>query len=79
MKIFVTLSTTLRNHVADYNPEQGLTLELESSASVRSLAEHLRLPHAEFKIVMLNGRHASLDDALADGDRVALFPAVGGG
>ncbi|MDR2800584.1 MAG: MoaD/ThiS family protein, partial [Desulfovibrio sp.] len=76
MKVFVTLSATLRSHVPDYNPEQGLRLEMENSASVRALAENLRLPFDELKIVMLNGRHASLGDALADGDRVALFPAV---
>lgn len=31
------------------------------------------------KIVMVNGMHAGLDQEVRDGDRVALFPPVGGG
>jgi sulfur carrier protein ThiS len=79
MKISVTLSTTLRNHVSDYKPEQGLSLEVNSPATVRTLVETLGLPLREVMVVMLNGRHACLDDPVVDGDQVALFPAVGGG
>lgn len=30
-------------------------------------------------VLFVNGAHASPDRVLADGDRVSLFPAVGGG
>jgi molybdopterin converting factor small subunit len=79
VKIFITLSTTLRGRVPDYDPEQGLTLEADGPATVRTLAETLGLPLKEVKVVMLNGRHADLEDPVTDGDQVALFPAVGGG
>ena len=39
----------------------------------------LGIPPEELKLVFLNGLHAGLDAALKDGDRVGLFPAVGGG
>jgi molybdopterin converting factor small subunit len=30
-------------------------------------------------VVMVNGRHAPLEQELQDGDNLALFPLVGGG
>jgi molybdopterin converting factor small subunit len=33
----------------------------------------------EIHLVFVNGRVASLDQMLQDGDRLALFPPIGGG
>jgi molybdopterin converting factor small subunit len=79
MSVNVMLSTTLRSCVPGYQPASGVTLEWTSPLSVRELAEKLNLPLDEIKIVMLNGRHASFEQKINDGDRVAYFPAVGGG
>lgn len=79
MSIHVKLSTTLRDHVSGYNAHEGLFLEPEGMLCPRALAEKLHLPLDDIKIIMINGVHASLDSPLADGDRVAFFPAVGGG
>ena len=37
------------------------------------------IPEKEVKLIFVNGRHASLEDQLADGDTLALFPPIGGG
>lgn len=79
MPILVTLSATLRIRVAGYNPATGLTMEWEGPISTGELAEKIGLPLQEIKIVMRNGRHASLEETITDGDRVGYFPAVGGG
>lgn len=79
MTVHVKLSTTLRDAVPGYVPATGLEAALPAPPTVRRLAEQLALPLEDIKIVMLNGQHASLDAPLADGDRVAFFPAVGGG
>lgn len=79
MSITVMLSTTLRNYVPGYTPATGLSLELDAPLSVQELAEKLSLPLAEIKIVMVNGRHASLEQPVQDNDRIGYFPAVGGG
>jgi adenylyltransferase/sulfurtransferase len=73
------LSTTLRNLVPNYEPVKGLEVTLPDKATAKDLAESLNLPLSEIKIVMLNGRRVGLEAVLADGDRVGLFPAVGGG
>ena len=79
MRLHIKLSTTLRACVPDYDPVRGLAVELAEGGTARDLALHLGLPLDDIKIVMINGRHASLDTPLHDGDRVAFFPAVGGG
>lgn len=79
MPFHVRLSTTLRDRVPGYSPADGINTDIPLPATVRDLAESLGLPLGEIAIIMVNGMHADLDTALADGDRVALFPAVGGG
>ena len=79
MHLTVKLSTTLRDHVPGYNPEAGLHVAMPEGSSVEQLARHLNLPLQDIKIVMVNGRQRMVGDLLRDGDRVAYFPAVGGG
>ncbi|WP_299392123.1 MoaD/ThiS family protein [uncultured Desulfovibrio sp.] len=79
MRLHIKLSTTLRDYVHGYEPEKGLHLEVPDGMTVGELARHIGLPPEEIKIVMVNGRHSEADDAMRDGDRVAFFPAVGGG
>lgn len=79
MAIHVTLSTTLRDCIAGYDPMQGLDVDADGVCSAMELAIRVGLPPAEVKIAMINGRSRPLDEAVADGDRVAFFPAVGGG
>lgn len=79
MPLHIKLSTTLRDYVSGYNPLEGLDIDASGLASPRDVALMLGLPLDEIKITMLNGQHAALDSAIKDGDRVAFFPAVGGG
>lgn len=79
MPVQIQLSTTLRDCVPGYNPMAGLALELDAPISAGELADRLNLPREEIKIIMLNGRHASFDASVTNADRIAYFPAVGGG
>ncbi|WP_418764190.1 MoaD/ThiS family protein [Mailhella sp.] len=82
MSILIKLSTTLRDLVPGYDPETGLLVtpkEEESSLTAGELARRIGIPHEEIKIVMVNGRQSGLESPVRDGDRVAYFPAVGGG
>lgn len=79
MRILVKLSTTLRDYVPGYDPESGLGLDIPEGESVAGVAHRLNMPLEEIKIIMINGRQYGADHTLRDGDRLALFPAVGGG
>lgn len=79
MRVHIKLSTTLRDCVPGYDPETGLRLDAPDGTTLAELATRAGLPISEIKITMVNGRQRKLDDMASDGDRVAFFPAVGGG
>jgi molybdopterin synthase sulfur carrier subunit len=67
------------------NPElpgygtNAFRLEAPEGLSVRALQNLLALDPAMPLIVMVNNRHEQEDCVLQNGDRVALFPPLGGG
>jgi sulfur carrier protein ThiS len=75
----IFLSATLRNAVPEYSPGPGLSLEMRGPLSTGELAESIGLPRTAITLVMVNGRHASLEHIVRDGDRVSYFPPIGGG
>lgn len=75
----IILSSTLRGFVPDYDPHSGLELQVEEPVRVRELCERLGIPWDRVKISMVNGRKVDGDYLVQGGERLALFPAVGGG
>lgn len=53
--------------------------EVAPGTTARAIAELLELPMGLVGIVLIGGAHARLDDALADGDELALLPHMEGG
>jgi len=47
--------------------------------SCRQIVAQIGLTEEELGVVMINGRHAQVDQVLTDGDSLSLFPLVGGG
>ncbi|MEJ5242344.1 MAG: MoaD/ThiS family protein [Desulfomicrobiaceae bacterium] len=74
MRIAVKCFATL----ARFAPPAGF-VELSEGARVLDLLAALGIPESEVKLVFRNNRHTAVETALADGDEVRLFPAVGGG
>ena len=79
MPLRVLLSSTLRDHVPDYNPLEGLELTIDGGMSVAELCQQIRVPMDSIKLVMVNGKRQPFDYFLKGDERVALFPPVGGG
>lgn len=65
--------------LAVYVPRNAEDYALADGASVAGLISGLGIPPAEVKIIFVNGVRCEPDRVLLDGDRVGLFPAVGGG
>lgn len=65
--------------LAKYQPEETDHFPISPGESVKSLFKRLGLDPGEVKVVFVNGKHTGQDQELNQGDRVALFPAVGGG
>ncbi|MDQ7032117.1 MAG: MoaD/ThiS family protein [Desulfonauticus sp.] len=70
VKCFATLQ--------DHTPEGG-KIDYRPGLTVRDVLKMLDIPEEEVKVVFVNGEYKDLDTSLQDGDRLGLFPAVGGG
>ena len=53
--------------------------EYPDRTMVSDIVSELHIPKPEVGIIFINGRNASLDASLSDGDILSLFPLVGGG
>jgi molybdopterin converting factor small subunit len=72
MRVTALLGGDLRKEAKEGPQER--TVELASTARVRDLIDVLGLAHPRVGQIFLNGKGASEDAGLKDGDRVGLFP-----
>lgn len=78
MQIEVRLFATLRQAAPDA-PGGVLPLAVAEGASVGDALAAVKLDPAKVHLIMVNGVAADLSRVLRDGDRLGLFPSVGGG
>lgn len=71
IKCFATL--------AKYLPDNGDDYPVDSGETVLSLIRKLGIPEKDVTIVFVNNLRSPVETPVADGDRVGLFPPVGGG
>ncbi len=71
LKLFVTLSK--------YHPHGSGGVEVAEGTSVEKLIRDLGIPDKTVKLIFINGKKAQVTRILAEGDRVGMFPPVGGG
>ena len=71
IKLFATLKRFLPASSENYPIETGIT--------VKQLLDELCIPKDEVKIIFINGVKHDPGAILKGGERVGIFPAVGGG
>ncbi|MGI6226252.1 MAG: MoaD/ThiS family protein [Peptococcales bacterium] len=78
MQIEVRLFATLRDL---FPPEKrGIDiLQLEEGSTISDLINYIKIPQDTPLIIMVNGIRKLDDVELKDGDRIGIFPPVGGG
>lgn len=54
-------------------------MEAGKIAKASDVLDILGIPYEEVAIYLINGQHSRLEDAVRDGDVLAIFPPVGGG
>ena len=79
MKVDVYLYATLSRHLPENATGRCVTLKLGDGSSVRDLLDRLEIPAQQVKLIFINGVHAQMETRLSEGDRVGIFPPVGGG
>ena len=78
MIVEVRLYATLRR-CSPESPGGVLSVEVSRGDSVAELLGKMNIAAGEVHIVLINGVISNLESILHDGDRIGLFPAVGGG
>lgn len=78
MRIEVRLFATLRRCTPEH-PDGRQLLELPEGATVGEAADRLGVARAEIHLAMVNGIGVDLERRMTEGDRLGLFPPVGGG
>lgn len=79
MEVRLLLSSSLRRYVKDYDPVEGIKVLGAKGKTVREILMELGIPQRDVKVVMIDGVHRGMDHVLEGNERVAVFPAIGGG
>ncbi len=74
MKITIELYATFRN--GRFKDEQR---EYMDGITVGHVVDDLGIDRGEVGMALVNGRHASMEQVLSEGEVVALFSMLGGG
>lgn len=78
MSVHVKLSSSLRRYMPDYRPSMGIYAD-GAGLTGAGLALSLGIPLREIRFVMVNGHLKPMQTLLETGDKIAYFPAIGGG
>jgi len=71
IKLYATLQT--------FMPAESETYPISSGMTVQDLLVQLNLPAEKAKLIFIDGTKAELSSRLEGGERVGIFPPVGGG
>ncbi|MDP3283987.1 MAG: MoaD/ThiS family protein [Desulfobacterales bacterium] len=71
LKLFATLGK--------FTPDSADNYPVEPGTSVRDLITGLKIPEEKAKLIFIDGVKGDLDSTLNGGERVGIFPPVGGG
>ena len=79
----MTIHLALFANLSRYQPDglggcQARSIDVVDGVAVGELIARLGLPDGP-RVVFVNGRRAADDQPLCDGDRLAIFPPLGGG
>jgi molybdopterin converting factor small subunit len=75
-QVRVNLYATLRGYVGG---APSVEVEVQPGQTIEQMLDQLDIPPDEARILFVNNRAAALSQPLQDGDRVGVFPAIGGG
>jgi len=55
------------------------TIPITEPQVISDVLKKLKIPEKKVSIILKNGKHANPEDTIKPGDRLAIFPPLGGG
>ncbi len=71
LKLFATLQ--------EFTPPSADNFIIDQGTSICNLLDQINIPPEKAKLIFINGVRAELTSVLEGGERVGIFPPVGGG
>ncbi len=75
----VRLFATLRKYHTSPGNSEAMVVELDDKTQLGNLLDKLKVPKEEVTVIMVNGRREKESYLLQEGDRIGIFPLIGGG
>ncbi len=75
-EVRVNLYTTLRQFVGG---KPSVDVDVEPGQTIGQVLDELGVPTDQTRVIFLDSRAAGLQSTLQGGERVDVFPAIGGG
>jgi molybdopterin synthase sulfur carrier subunit len=75
----ISIDLNLFATLQKFAPQAPDSHVIEAGTSVRAIVQQLGIPEIKAKLIFINGIKGTLDSVLKDGDRLGIFPPVGGG
>lgn len=79
MRIEIRVFAGLHKYIPGASSGEPLSFEVPDTCDGYELLQALKVPVEEAFVFMVNGRRQDLSKLLANGDRIGIFPPVGGG
>ena len=74
-----TIDLRLYASLQKYSPSNAGQFPIESGTCLLDLVKHLGIPPEQTKLFFINGVRGDSGTVLTGGERVAIFPPIGGG
>jgi molybdopterin converting factor small subunit len=62
-----------------YSPAKADHYCIEAGSSIEKIVEVLNIPKDQIKLLFCNGVKCGIETIVKEGDRIGIFPPVGGG
>jgi molybdopterin converting factor small subunit len=79
VRVTIRLFATFRDFLPQHAVRSALRVDMDAPETVQALLTALCVPDDLPRIVLVNGKYASEDSLLTDGDVVSVFPPLIGG
>jgi molybdopterin converting factor small subunit len=66
-------------NLQQFTPPSADNYHIDPGISIFDLLEQIKMPREKAKLIFINGVKAELTSTLEGGERVGIFPPVGGG